>query len=280
MSVHRGRPGSKDVVAVHRTAWVVVRPRRRLHVEQSGYRSRRRVADATATTNLVIGGGSITSSQAAEAGNARPSTRALQPATKYRRHDFVSPNDSRQTLAKPCVARSITSQRLSIAVALQILAVGMGAPRWVGTIGVASAVGVSYYLVSRLSLSGLFFYPSEGVTVFWAAAGISSGLLIGFGSRARWHVVAGVFVAAFLVPLVVLGRGVWLSAIFAVCDTAEPVIIAALIARRFGEGFALDQLRKVFGFLGATIAGTAPSSLGGAVASRLFLGPEAEILNT
>jgi integral membrane sensor domain MASE1 len=129
-------------------------------------------------------------------------------------------------------------------------------------------------------LSGLFFYQSEGVTVFWAAAGISSGLLIGFGSRARWPVVAGVFVGAFLIPLVVLGRGIWLSAIFAICDTAEPVIIAGLIARYFGEGFALNQLRKVFGFLGATIAGTAPSSLGGAVASRLFLGPEAEILNT
>jgi signal transduction histidine kinase len=129
-------------------------------------------------------------------------------------------------------------------------------------------------------LSGLFFYQSEGVTVFWAAAGISSGLLIGFGSRARWPVVTGVFVGAFLIPFVVLGRDIWLSAIFAICDTAEPAIIAGLIARCFGEGFALDQLRKLLGFLGATIVGTAPSSLAGAVASRLFLGPEAEILNT
>jgi signal transduction histidine kinase len=156
----------------------------------------------------------------------------------------------------------------------------MGAPRWVGSIGVAAAVGVSYYLAAYVSLSGLFFYQSEGVTVFWAAAGISSGVLIGFNSRARWPVVAGIFVGAFLIPLVVLGRDVWLSAIFAICDTAEPVIIAGVIARYFGEGFALDQLRKVFGFLGATIAGTAPSSLGGAVASRLFLGPGSEILST
>lgn len=156
----------------------------------------------------------------------------------------------------------------------------MGASRWVGSIGVAAAVGVSYYLAAYVSLSGLFFYQSEGVTVFWAAAGISSGLLIGFGSRARWPVVTGVFVGAFLIPFVVLGRDIWLSAIFAICDTAEPAIIAGLIARCFGEGFALDQLRKLLGFLGATIVGTAPSSLAGAVASRLFLGPEAEILNT
>jgi signal transduction histidine kinase len=156
----------------------------------------------------------------------------------------------------------------------------MGERRWVGGAGLAAAVGVLYYLVAYLSLTGLFFYQSEGVTVFWAAAGISSGLLIGFGSRARWPVVAGVFAAAFLIPFVVLARGIWLSTIFALCDVAEPIIIAGLIARYFGVDFALDRLRKVFGLLGATIAGTAPSSLGGAVASRLFLGPEVQILTT
>jgi signal transduction histidine kinase len=156
----------------------------------------------------------------------------------------------------------------------------MGKHRWLGSVGLAAAVAVLYYVVAYLSLTGLFFYQSEGVTVFWAAAGISSGLLIGFGSRARWPVVTGVFVAAFLIPFVVLERGIWLATIFALCDVAEPMIIAGLIARYFGGDFALDQLRKVFGLLGATIAGTAPSSLGGAVASRLFLGPEVRILTT
>jgi signal transduction histidine kinase len=156
----------------------------------------------------------------------------------------------------------------------------MGARRGFGSVGLAVTIAVAYYLVAYLSLSGLFFYHSEGVTVFWAAAGISSGLLIGFGFRARWPVIAGVFVGAFLIPLVVLERGIWLSTIFATCDVAEPIIIAGLIARYFGDDFALDQLRKVFGFLGATIAGTTPSSLGGAVASRLFLGPETKILTT
>jgi integral membrane sensor domain MASE1 len=116
--------------------------------------------------------------------------------------------------------------------------------------------------------------------VFWAGAGVSSGLMIGFGSRARWPVIAGVFIGAFLVPLVVLERGIWLSTIFATCDVAEPIIIAGFIARYFGDDFALDQLRKVIGFLGAAIAGAIPSSFGGAVASRLFVGPETEILMT
>ena len=156
----------------------------------------------------------------------------------------------------------------------------MGARGSLGSIGLAVAIAVVYYLVGRLSLSGLFYFQSEGVTVFWAAAGISSGLLLGFGSRARWPVIAGVFVGALLIPLGVLERGIWLSTFIAACDVAEPIIIAGLIARYFGDDFALDQLRKVFGFLGATIAGTIPSSLGGAIASRLFLGPKTEILTT
>jgi hypothetical protein len=48
----------------------------------------------------------------------------------------------------------------------------MDAPRWVGGVGLAAAVAVSYYLAAYVSLSGLFFHQSEGVTVFWAAAGI------------------------------------------------------------------------------------------------------------
>ena len=117
--------------------------------------------------------------------------------------------------------------------------------------------------------------------MFWAPAGISSGLLIALGdSPARWSVLIGVFVAAFAVPLVILGRGVLLATIFALCDTAEPLVIAGLAARYFGADFALDQLRRVFGLLGATIAGTALSSLAAAVASRLYLGPAAPILTT
>jgi integral membrane sensor domain MASE1 len=92
----------------------------------------------------------------------------------------------------------------------------------------------------------VFFLASEGITLFWAAAGISSGLLIGFGSRRRWAVVAGIFLGAFAIPLFILGRGIWLATIFALCDTAEPLIIAALIARYFGADFALDRLRRVF----------------------------------
>jgi signal transduction histidine kinase len=162
----------------------------------------------------------------------------------------------------------------------ETLAVGKPISQWVRRLGLAAAVGLTYFLVAYVSLSGMFFLPAEGITLFWAAAGISSGTLIALGSPARWQVAAGVLVAAFAIPFFILERGVWLSLIFALCDTAEPLIIAGLIARYFGADFALDQLRRVFGLLGATIVGTAPSSFVAAVASRLFLGAATPIPTT
>jgi hypothetical protein len=53
-----------------------------------------------------------------------------------------------------------------------------------------------------------------------------------------------------------------------------------LIARYFGPDFALDRLRNIVGLLLATLAGTIPSSLVAAVASRLVLGPSEPILST
>jgi hypothetical protein len=71
---------------------------------------------------------------------------------------------------------------------------GTGGParRWVSGVGLAATVGLTYFAVAYFSLSGLFFLKSEGVAAFWPAAGISLGVLIGLGKRARWPVAAGV----------------------------------------------------------------------------------------
>ena len=65
--------------------------------------------------------------------------------------------------------------------------------QWLGGIGLAAAVSSAYFVAARLSL-GLLLKP-DGVAVFWPAAGISSGVLIAVGPRARWPVAAGVMVA-------------------------------------------------------------------------------------
>ena len=65
--------------------------------------------------------------------------------------------------------------------------------RWVGSIGLAGAVVTVYFVAARLNLA-LLTKP-EGVAVFWPAAGVSAGVLIALGYRARWPVVLGTMAA-------------------------------------------------------------------------------------
>jgi hypothetical protein len=51
------------------------------------------------------------------------------------------------------------------------------------------------YTATRVDLHRWGYVQSEGLAVFRPASGVSSGLLIALGSRARWPVVSGVIVA-------------------------------------------------------------------------------------
>ena len=147
--------------------------------------------------------------------------------------------------------------------------------RWVTSIGIAAAVGLAYFLAAKLSL-GLLMKPG-GVAVFWPAAGISSGVLIALGPRARWLVAAGVMAATVAANL--MGdRDIWASAAFALCNAAEALITAGLIQRYFGTGFRLDRLRQVLSLLAAAVVGTVISGIGGAVAFKLFHSPTVSML--
>ena len=147
--------------------------------------------------------------------------------------------------------------------------------RWVTSIGIAAAVGLAYFLAAKLSL-GLLMKPG-GVAVFWPAAGISSGVLIALGPRARWLVAAGVMAATVAANL--MGdRNIWASAAFALCNAAEALITAGLIQRYFGTGFRLDRLRQVLSLLAAAVVGTVISGIGGAVAFKLFHSPTVSML--
>jgi signal transduction histidine kinase len=149
--------------------------------------------------------------------------------------------------------------------------------RLVISIGLAAAVGLAYFLAAKLSL-GLLMKPG-GVAVFWPAAGISSGVLIALGPRARWPVAAGVMVATVAANL--MGdRNIWSSAAFALCNAAEALITAGLIQRYFVTSFNLDRLRQVLSLLAAAVIGTIISGIGGAVAYKLFHSPTVSMLTT
>jgi signal transduction histidine kinase len=147
------------------------------------------------------------------------------------------------------------------------LSTGIDQTRWIGAMGLAVAVGIVYFLAARLSLA-LLTKP-EGVAVFWPAAGVSAGVLIALGFRARWPVVVGTMVATIVANL--FGdRNLWSAVLFAFCNAGEALLTAWLIGHYFGPDFRLNKLRNVLGLAAAALMGTAVSGIGGAVAYKLF----------
>jgi signal transduction histidine kinase len=138
---------------------------------------------------------------------------------------------------------------------------------WIYSLVMAIALAIAYFLAARLSL--ILLTEPDGVAVFWPAAGVSAGALIGLGSRARLPVIAGTMAATVAANL--LGdRNIGSAIIFALCNAGEAVLVAALIERHFGASFSLDKPRNVFGLLAATIVGTAISGIGGTAGFELF----------
>ena len=153
-----------------------------------------------------------------------------------------------------------------------------GAAGWQisSTIWLAVVVGGLYILSAKLSLSLL---TPTGVAVFWPAAGVAAGVLIAFGSRARWGVIIGTMAATIVANL--LGdRNLWSSIVFALCNAGEAVLTAWLIERYFGSPFSLDRLSHVLGLLGAAIVATAVSGIGGTLGFALFHDASASIFVT
>jgi PAS domain S-box-containing protein len=140
-------------------------------------------------------------------------------------------------------------------------------------IGLAVAVGVAYFLASRLSL--FLQTQPDGVAVFWPAAGVSSGILIALGrdvrwpiADVRWSVAVGV-VAATIIANLTSDRTIWASGAFALCNAAEALLVAWLIKRYADRDFTLTRMRHVVVFLGAAAVGTAISGVGGTLAYKL-----------
>ena len=154
---------------------------------------------------------------------------------------------------------------------------GAAATPWVGSIGLAAVVGLAYFLTAKFSVR-LILEPA-GVAVFWPAAGISSGILIALGPRARWPVLAGVMVATVATHLII-NDPLWAGVALGLSNGAEALITAGLIQHYFGAGFNLVRVRHVVGLLAAAVIATTVSGIGGAVTYRLMRGPSAPMLNS
>ncbi len=133
---------------------------------------------------------------------------------------------------------------------------GLAAWTWLRSVGIAAAVGVTYFLAAQLSNS---FLITPETVIFWPAAGISSGLLISLWSIARWPVLAGVIVATAAANLL-RHFSVAATAAWVLGNATEPLIIAGLMQHYFGAHFKIDRLYCVLGLFAAAVAGTTVAS--------------------
>ena len=147
-----------------------------------------------------------------------------------------------------------------------ILHVATDPTRWVGAIGLAVVVAIAYFLAARLSLALL---TPGGVAVFWPAAGVSAGVLIALGPRARLSVALGTMAATMAANL--LGdRNIGGAIVFALCNAGEAVLAAWIIEHYFGRAFSFGRLRNVLAFVAAAFIATTASGIGGTLGYYWF----------
>ena len=135
-----------------------------------------------------------------------------------------------------------------------------------GRVGFAVAIGIAYFMAAEL---GLALRAESGTSVFWPAAGISVGVLIVWGPRARLPVAAGVIVAT-IVSNVTIGRNPWLACAFGVVNAGQVLLTTELIERWFGRSFKLGDVPQVLGFLMASAIGASVGAMGAAIAVGLI----------
>ena len=143
---------------------------------------------------------------------------------------------------------------------------------WRGAVGLAVAIGVTYFLASRLGM--VLRDEPEGLAVFSPAAGIATGVLIALGRGARIPVAVAVVSATIACSLIacslMMGRSPWLAIPFSLANAGQPLITAWLIERWFGGAFKLEDVRQVLGFLVASAIGAGVAAAAATVAISLF----------
>jgi signal transduction histidine kinase len=150
---------------------------------------------------------------------------------------------------------------------------------WLGSVGIAAAVGAAFFLAAKIISWGTAFQPDK-VSLFWPPTGVSCGLLIVLDRRRRWPAIAGIVAASALIGHEVWNSP-WITLAVAACNALEALTVSELFTRYFGGAdFPLDRARNIFGLLGAAAVGAFASSLIATAVLRLSLGPSILVVST
>src|SRR5215467_9465065 len=139
---------------------------------------------------------------------------------------------------------------------------------WLGAVGLFVVVGIVYFSAARV---GVVLGVSQGVPIFWPAAGIAVGAFITLGPNSRLPVAVAV-VAATIASGILIGRSFSLTITFAFFNTGEALLTAWLIERWFGRAFTLETVRQVLGFVVASAVSEAIAASGAGIVVH-FLEP-------
>ena len=133
---------------------------------------------------------------------------------------------------------------------------------WLGTVGLAVAVGIAYFMAARF---GLALRANTGTSIIWPGAGIAVGALIVWGPTARMPVSAGVVVATAVSNLMI-GKNPWLAVAFGFVNAGQALLAAGIIERWFGRSLELGDVSQSLGFLVAATTGAAVGAMGATIA--------------
>jgi hypothetical protein len=133
------------------------------------------------------------------------------------------------------------------------------------SIGLGIAVGIGYFLTTRL---GLALRTEMGAAAFWPAGGIAVGALIVFGRNVRLAIAAAIAIATIACSLII-GASPWPAIALGVINAGQALLTVYLIECRFDHPFAFDDVRHILGFVVAAVLGAAVCSVGAAAVTPL-----------
>src|SRR5690349_16639593 len=112
-------------------------------------------------------------------------------------------------------------------------------------LGLAVAVGISYFLAAQLGLS---LRTEVGNAAVWPAAGIAIGASIVFGGNARFAIAAATAIATIASGLTI-GTSPWVGIALGIINAGQALLTAYVIEHWFDRPFVFEDVRHVLGFV-------------------------------
>lgn len=139
-------------------------------------------------------------------------------------------------------------------------------PPWSVGLRAATIAALTYLIVVEVGLSLRVDHPGDAI--FWGASGLTAAIFSFTSPRLRWHLLAGIAIAALAVNLY-HGSPLLIAVGSAIANGVEGVVAGTWLGRHIPQRRRLVQLRDIGSLLTAAILGAGAGSLIGGVTMSL-----------